>query len=315
MMSWRRDESGPAYGPLFSAAMGGPIHLSRGLSVAHGSTSSMLRFEAPHGLRVGQGLAFGSEIRFAAAIPDALTVVLNQAFTVAPAGGQTLNDCASYFLGPSLHSVTLFDYWSPPTAVQRIIVGAGVDKLSININGDYHEFRVEGVGRELIDSATFASGSAGLLEFPSEPELGNVDYSIVPGHLGQVWIGPVPQRFYTLTEAQVTIENNLEARAREFGNELLMRLVPGERRVKVSMSLYEKDDAATAALYQAAKQQSPVSIMFQLGQQPGQLCGVWISNLIPDVPMFDDRDTRLAWRFSDARAVGLLDDEIFVAFA
>ena len=71
---------------------------------------------------------------------------------------------------------------------------------------------------------------------------------------------------------------------------------------------------ATAALYQAARQQSPIEIMFQLGEQDQQLVGVYLKSVVPDVPQFDDTEHRLRWRFKDARAQGTVDDEIVVAF-
>ena len=81
-----------------------------------------------------------------------------------------------------------------------------------------------------------------------------------------------------------------------------------------TFSLYEKPDNATRALYQAARQRSPLSVMFQLGQQPSQLCGVYLKSVIPEVPEFADQETRLEWQFSNCRAQGTIDDEIFVAF-
>jgi hypothetical protein len=55
-------------------------------------------------------------------------------------------------------------------------------------------------------------------------------------------------------------------------------------------------------------------VFFQLGQAPGQLLGVWLRSVVPDLPDFDDSETRLAWTFSSARAQGYIDDEVFVAF-
>jgi hypothetical protein len=67
-------------------------------------------------------------------------------------------------------------------------------------------------------------------------------------------------------------------------------------------------------LYQAARQQSPIEVMFQLGQQSGQLFGVRMKSVIPQVPEFDDGEGRLQWKFANSRAQGTVDDEISVAF-
>jgi len=114
--------------------------------------------------------------------------------------------------------------------------------------------------------------------------------------------------------ASVEIRNNLNARANEFGSSLPRALSPGIREVSVTLELFGKDDVATHALYQAARQQSPLSLMFQLGQTNGQLMGIYLKCLIPDVPVFDDSESRLKWKFSDTRAQGTIDDEIVVAF-
>ena len=84
--------------------------------------------------------------------------------------------------------------------------------------------------------------------------------------------------------------------------------------MQASFQLYEQIDDATKGLYQAARQQSPIEVMFQLGQQSGQLFGVRMKSVIPQVPEFDDSDGRLQWKFANSQAQGTVDDEITVAF-
>jgi hypothetical protein len=54
--------------------------------------------------------------------------------------------------------------------------------------------------------------------------------------------------------------------------------------------------------------------MFQLGEQEGQLLGVYLKSVVPEVPEFDDSEPRLQWHFRDSRAQGTVDDEIALAF-
>jgi hypothetical protein len=75
------------------------------------------------------------------------------------------------------------------------------------------------------------------------------------------------------------------------------------------------DDEATAGLYQAARQRSPISVMFQLGEVEGQVMGVYLQSVVPEVPELDDGESRLQWHFRPSRAQGTIDDEISVAFA
>jgi hypothetical protein len=86
------------------------------------------------------------------------------------------------------------------------------------------------------------------------------------------------------------------------------------RSVTVNFDLYEVDDQATRTLYQAARQQSPIEVMFQLGQEAGQLFGVYMKSVVPLAPEFDDSEARLQWRFTNCRAQGNEDDEVVVAF-
>jgi hypothetical protein len=74
------------------------------------------------------------------------------------------------------------------------------------------------------------------------------------------------------------------------------------------------DDAATTGLYQAARQQSPITVMFQLGDVQGQIMAVNLKSVIPVVPEFDDSQNRLQWRFRSSRAQGTINDELAVAF-
>jgi hypothetical protein len=108
-----------------------------------------------------------------------------------------------------------------------------------------------------------------LESFPAEPALEGFDYSIVPGHMGQAWLGTTATQFFTITKAAITLRNALETRNRKFGAQLPRAIAPGQRTVQASFDLYSMDDEATTALYQAARQQSPISVMFQLGEVPG----------------------------------------------
>ena len=95
----------------------------------------------------------------------------------------------TYSPASNLPTVSIFDYWTPATAVQRVIYGAAVDEMEIRVNGDFHEFQFSGLAQDVIDSSSFSSGVASLQSFPAEPAAAAFDYSIVPGNLGQAWLG------------------------------------------------------------------------------------------------------------------------------
>jgi hypothetical protein len=314
MTNWAVQTTAPAHGPLFQACLGSAAMVFAGGTVASIPDPSKVAFTAPHGLSPGQAITSNGEIRIVSAIVDDHTVQLNAPFTTSPAVGSTTGPTAVYQPATNLASVTLFDYWSPGTSVQRILAGAALDQLTVKINGDFHEFDFSGEAQDILDSSSFQSGQGGLSAFPPEPSIAPINYSIIPGHLGQVWLGSTPNRFFTLTKASIAFQNNLELRAREFGAILPLTISPGQRTVTLDFSLYQQDDSGTQALYQAARQKSPISVMIQLGQQQGQLFGVYMKSVIPEVPEFDDSGQRQEWQFQTCRAQGSVDDEIFVAF-
>jgi hypothetical protein len=247
-------------------------------------------------------------------VVDTDTIQLNAPFSATPNASSQTGPTAMYPLAESLPSLTLYDYWSPTTSVQRILGGMAVDTLSIKVNGDFHEFDFSGQAQDLVDTASFESGEFALTAFPAEPTVSPIDYSLIPGNLGEVWLGTSPSRFYTLTGATVTFSNNLELRAREYGAILPSVIVPGQRTASINFSIYQIDNTATAALYQAARQRSPMSVMMQLGQQQGELVGIYMQSVVPEVPAFDDSDKRQQWQFQSCRAQGSVNDEIYVAF-
>ncbi len=315
MRDWPEPTVLPAHGALIEGAMGAPGALWAGGAAAAGCTDSTLIFSAPHHLTPGQAVSFGGEIRFVAGVASPLTAVLNAPLSLAPVAGEAISPTANYALAAELPSVSLFDYWDPSTAVQRVFSGAAVDKMNIQLNGDFHQFEFRGAAQDVIDSSSFNTGQGGAEIYPAEPAATGFNYSPIAGNLGQVWLGVVPNKFLTVANASIEIHNDLELRTREFGATLPRGIVPGNRSVSLALELMGQDDEATTALYQAARQQSPVSVMLQLGQVQGQLVGVWLKSLVPTVPEFDDSDRRLQWKFGDTKAQGTVDDEIVVAFA
>ena len=94
---------------------------------------------------------------------------LNVPFTAPPAAGAPVGAAITYMPATEIPSVGIFDYWDPASAVQRVLCGAAVDQMEIDLNGDYHEFRFSGQAQDVVDSSSFGntSGGAGQLQnFP-----------------------------------------------------------------------------------------------------------------------------------------------------
>ncbi len=314
LTEWSNTSAPPAYGPLFQCAMGGTPVIWAGGTVASMTGDTQITFTSAHGLSPGQAVTSAGEMRFVTGIENTTTLFINAPFNTAPMGGSVLGPTINYPLAECLPSASIFDYWDPSTAVHRIVEGAAMDKMQIKVNGDFQEFDFSGPARDLVDSASFVSGEGGLTAFPAEPAAANFDYTIVPGHLGEVWMGITPAEFLTITAAELTLENNIELRVKEFGSDYARCIAASGRDVTLDFTLFELADAQTAGLYQAARQRSPISVMIQLGEAAGQLFGAYMPAMVPMVPEFDDSETRLQWKFQNNRAQGTMDDELYIAF-
>src|SRR5271166_6151255 len=139
MSSWSDQTVAPAYGPLFQAGLGATPLLWAGGTAAAASTTAQAAFASPHGLVPGQAVSNGQEIRFVAAIVDANTIQLNAPFNSPPGAGASFSPTITYQPASDLASLSIFDYWSPSTSVQRILSGAAVNQMKISVNGDFHE--------------------------------------------------------------------------------------------------------------------------------------------------------------------------------
>jgi hypothetical protein len=194
------------------------------------------------------------------------------------------------------------------------LTGGTVDRLEIRVNADYHELQFSGEAQDVVDSESFESGDGGLSVFPDEPSLAGEYPPPIPGNLGQAWLGNPVSKYFTVTSAVVRLQNDIDLRNREFGTSTPMCIAPGVRNATADIELFETDSAATRSLFASAQAETPIQVMFQLGETAGQLLGVHMPAVVPELPRFDDTDRILRWRFENSRAQGTVDDEIAVAF-
>lgn len=315
MTAWGEDQPEPCYGPLIQASLGGIGITFSGATVQSVAEGTRITCAEAHSLAIGQAVRFESEIRFVTNVVDDLTIVVNAPFASGPAAGAKLGKTITYMPANSLPSVSLFDYWQPAEAVQRIVSGAAVDTFQLGVNADFHQFRFTGDAADLVSSTGFTGGLAGLNEFPEEPESGAENFALVPGSMGQAWFGAEASQFHTVVDATVTINNNIDLRRREFGMTRAACIVTGLREVNLEMTLVSNTQPETLALYEAAVQRSPIQAMLQLGAQEGSICGLFLPGVVPEVPEFLDDDVRLQWKFRSCRAQGSINDEVVIAFA
>lgn len=308
---WDGDPGKSAISPILESGFCAASVLGANLPVSV-AAGSQLTFAADANLSVGSALAFGSEIRFVAAVAGPRDVTLNAPFSIVPVTGSSVEGCANLAAGDSVRTMSVLDTWSPAQAVQRLLAGVTADQLSININNDFLEIGMRGFARNLVDSVS-GVGGAGFV-FPAPPAgAGNSLAAPIAGHLGQALLGIEGFSVCTLTEAKITIDNNIDPRTDEFGCYGTKAYTLGKRRVSLDMTLFERNDALSQTLYTNAVNNIPVPVMLQIGNQPGSMFGIYLPAVLFAVPEFEDTQSRLLWRFRSSLALGAENDEIFIA--
>lgn len=308
---WSGNAGKPAVAPLLESGMGNSITMGSSLIVASASNMNVT-LTADAALSIGMGLAAGSEIRFIASIAGPRDFTLNAPFTAQLSNGSTLDLCANLAPGDSVRSMSILDTWAPAQAVQRFITGAVADQMRIRVNNDFLEIETKGYARSLYDNVSGVGGANFV--FPDTPAAGQSAISApIAGHLGQVWIGSPASRFCTLTQAELRIDNNIEPRTDEFGCYETKGFVLGRRKVSLDLTIFERNDLLSQLLYSNAVLNQPVSVMLQMGTQPGSLFAIYLPAVLFPVPAFNDAQPRLLWQFRNALAMGASNDEVFIA--
>lgn len=308
---WSGGTFKPPIAPMLESAMCESTQLGAAFTVQSNSGTSVT-LDADAVISVGMGLAFGSEIRFVESVSGPRDFTLNAAFSIQLAAGATLDGCANLASGDATRTMAILDTWAPSQAIQRYVTGAITDQMRIRVNNDFLEFALRGFARNLYDNVSGVGGDD--FEFPSAPN-GSTPLvnSPIAGHLGQAFIGFPVSRLCTLTSAEVRVENNIEPRTDEFGCFQTKAFVLGRRRVSLDLTVFERNDELSQALYAKAVNNEPVPVMLQIGNQPGSMFAIYLPSVLFPVPAFNDSETRLLWQFRNAVAMGLQNDEIFIA--
>ncbi|MBZ2184779.1 MAG: hypothetical protein K7J46_08695 [Bryobacter sp.] len=308
---WSGSTSKPAIAPLLESGMGNAMAIGATLKVSAASSVNVT-LQADANLTIGMGLAFGAEIRFVASIAGPRDFTLNAPFSVQLAPASDLQVCANLAPGDAVRPLSILDTWAPAQAVQRLVSGAVTDQMRIRVNNDFLEVETRGYATSLYDNV---SGVGGVnFQFPDPPPAAQSAISApIAGHLGQVWIGSPASRFCTLTQAEVRIENNIEPRTDEFGCYETKGFVLGRRKVSLDLTLFERNDLISQVLYSSATLNQPLSVMLQMGTQPGSLFAIYLPAVLFPVPAFNDSQPRLLWQFRNALALGAANDEVFLA--
>ncbi|MBK7927507.1 MAG: hypothetical protein IPJ98_08440 [Bryobacterales bacterium] len=314
LTGWDSMSGVPELDAAVQAVMGGEVQANAPNAITDVSGGLTVTMSAPHGLSVGQAIAIGSEIRFVDSVLDDHTVVVNCPMPAGTGGGTGVGRCVTYRLGSHLKSLTIYDYWDPSTAIQRCAAGVSVDQLVVSVNGDFHEMVFSGEGSGYYDSASELPSSSGLQEFPSEPVGEWATGELIPGSIGRAWIGTGGEACSNVLVGKLAMNNHIDYRRREFGGLRGGCVRAGIRDVRLDLRIRAENSDEARSLFSASRLQQPVPVMFQLGESSGRMCAMYLPQVVMEVPVFDDSGPSLEWIIRQARAQGVYNDELIVAF-
>ena len=205
MTSWSGQAGGPSYGPLFQAGMGAAPLLYAGGTAGSGSSGTSLVFQAAAWAGGGPGCLLQRRDAVCERGRERHRSATECAFSSALPAGEAVAPSISYFPATELPSLSIFDYWDPATALQRIICGAAVDRMSIKLNGDFHQFEFEGIGAGFDRQREFHSGHGAIAELSGGAGDGGVRLLDRAGQYGRGLAGVSPAKFYTVTSGDIPV--------------------------------------------------------------------------------------------------------------
>jgi hypothetical protein len=229
--------------------------------------------------------------------PD-IGAFLQALFGKAPAvsGGTSV----TYAMDDNQYGLSVFDFWTPSTALQQIAFGTIVRRGRFSAGQDVASVEFDLQSRWVIDSAQFASAATaakgGLTAFPSEPGSPTTNGNMAIGFTGANTIDG--SSYAELRSFEIDINAN-----RELPNDVFNSYYPGSpggdiREVGVSWSIYDTDASALNTLKGKAISQTPVAVVFQIGTVPGNIWTFTMNNVVLNSPATDDGQRRKVVNFS-----------------
>lgn len=310
-----RDPQAPTDGVanLMEATLGGERITWNGLTAIDVSgNGQVVAFNAAHGLKVGQAVRFQGQLRFVKSVVNTTTITVSAPFGQGFQAGSVTGKTVSMWPGDKPKPLTMGNYWTPAGTLDRLLAGCVVNEMAVALNSDFHGASFRGSVREIASVTGFSPGSTGLVSFPAEPSNPTQTFQLVPGHVGRLFIGGAE---YYLLDLSLRFLNNADTTTREFGMSLSPCYSADLRELSLQFQLYAAQDAAVNQLHVLSRSRLETDLTIQLGNQPGQLVGIYVPRFVPEIPELKDSDTRVAMSYPKSIAYGVSNDEVTVAFA
>jgi hypothetical protein len=224
------------------------------------------------------------------------------------AGVVTATTNVAYTLSDVLKTFTMYIYRGDGTGTPNHEMGWGciVRRLVFNLGQDVAEFSAEGECGWVQGSKSFAGAStvekAGQATFPTEPNSPTTLGNLIAGFTGSITIGG--NTIADIVSAQITLETGAEVVKNTFGSRTATGVEADERRVTMSFSIFNSDDANLETLREAAETKTPVDATMVVGDGAGGIYTFVVKQIQLESPDIDDSQRRMVVQFPESRAYG-----------
>lgn len=244
-------------------------------------------------------------------VPDCdpiLTSLFGQPATVSSGTSVT------YSLSDSLYYFSGMSFRQPATANQRALAGALVKTATFNFGAGVNVASVSfaGVAPWVVDSFTLPTASVTDafgwhgMTYPTEPSSHTTNGNQVTGFLGSIQVnGNTYANFKT---GQIKLDTGVDL-SEVFGSYYGGTPEAAERNFTAQLSIYDQDDSTTQALYALCEAKTPVTVIYQIGNQTGNTWTLTLNGVQFASPSLDDGGISFVANIEDSSASGLGLDE------
>jgi hypothetical protein len=234
----------------------------------------------------------------AGTLPDCdpfLEATFGKAATVVPATS------VAYDLDDAIPSLSIASYRTPSTLNQRICHGAVVQEARFTFGANVAEARFSGEGQWTLGSMHFDAANTvqkgGLGAFPAEPVAPVTNGNMVIGFTGLITVDGSTIAYMKSGELIIRPANEV---VKDTFNAYLPDSAEGdERQGSCTFIVDDKDETSMDNMLTKAVAKDPVTCIFQLGLNAGNIWTFTLRNVQLDHPTYTDGQRRFRANFGD----------------
>jgi hypothetical protein len=222
----------------------------------------------------------------------------------------------TYGLDDSSPSVTIWDFNTPSTMTERLILGCIASKAKFDIGIDEPAVEFSGPGLAILDTDIFATADTiskgSLIAFPTEPATPVTNGTAPPGFTGLITLDA--NTYATFRSGSISLDVDRELPMDGFNSYYGLAPAVGLRNVAADWSMYDDDSAMLSTLKVKAYNGTGVTLTFQIGTVAGSIWTFTLKNVLLSKPTFDYSGKRRIVSFSACRAhdttIGAIQEQL-----